>query len=65
MSLMKRLEASYDSSLSSYAKRLANGRQPPPPEFVMSQPWLAFLDYRDTNAMLVANSVYVVRWSVK
>lgn len=62
LDLSTRLHNSYASSNAVYAVRLANGQQPPPPSFVMSHPSLAFLDYRNTRAMLAVNGVYLVRY---
>lgn len=59
--LQERVQASYASSVAQYEKRIASGQQPAPPEFVTSQPWLSFLDYRNNTAILAANAAYLVR----
>jgi elongation of very long chain fatty acids protein 4 len=55
-----RFDASYRASYAAYRSRLADGSQPPPPAFVSTAgPALAFLDYRDTRALMTVNAAYL------
>lgn len=63
-SMIERVNESFAASHSQYLRRLADGSQPPPPALVTSTPWLAFLDYRNTEAIVAANLVYLARSAV-
>lgn len=57
--LWERITSSAAASHSDYLARISDGRQPAPPVADL-HPYLAFLDYRNTDAIMAVNVAYLV-----